>query len=120
MGKLKRAFERFECYLPAEVEELEGKYNLVETVAARDISQEGLKLVINSNINSNIFSGSSIKLKLHCPEKGLSATLSGEIVWIKCVDNELKLGLKIKQMDNKLKKMFVDWAFIKALEKKRG
>ena len=50
-----------------------------------------------------------MEIKFSLPEKNLSASLSAEIVWIKQKDNKIEAGLKIKEMDQKLKEEILDW-----------
>ncbi len=109
--KEKREFLRFECCLPADVLDLEGECSIVKRATVRDISCEGLKLTISFNINYSIDPGSNIKLRLYCPEKKLFTSMSGEIIWNKCADNRLELGLKIKSMDKNKKSELLNWIF---------
>jgi hypothetical protein len=115
MNKEQREFLRFECLLPAEVVKIEGKDNLIERVTAHDFSREGLKLTISFNLNP----GSNMELKLFLPEKKISSKLSGEVTWSKGVQNGMEVGLRIKEMDKKLKSEILNWIFPKWLEKER-
>jgi len=115
MNKEKREFLRFKCLLPAEVVKIEGKANLVERVTAHDFSREGLKLTISFNLNP----GSNMELKLFLPEKNISSKLSGEVTWSKGAQNKMEVGLKIKEMDKRLKSEILNWVFPKWLEKER-
>ena len=115
MNKEKREFLRFECLLPAEIVKIEGKDNLIERVTAHDFSREGLKLTISFNLNP----GSKMELKLFLPEKKMSSELSGEVTWSKGVQNKMEVGLRIKEMDKKLKSEILNWVFPKWLEKER-
>lgn len=90
----KRKFSRIEWSLPAKIVKIGDKYNLAKRVIIRDFSRGGLKLSINF---ININPGSNIELKFYDPEVHLSTSLSGEIRWIKFVDNKFKVGLKIKK-----------------------
>ena len=47
------------------------------------------------------------------PEKKLSTVLSGEIIRVKSIDKKLEVGLKIKEIDNKLKSEILSWVFPK-------
>ena len=115
MNKEKREFLRFECLLPAKVVKIEGKDNLIERVTAHDFSREGLKLTISFNLNP----GSDMELKLFLPEKKLSTTMLGKITWSKGIENKMEVGVKIKEMDKKLKSEILNWVFPKWLEKER-
>lgn len=115
MGKEKRKFLRFECLLPVELVKIDGKNHLSKKVEAHDFSREGLKLSINFDIQL----GSNMEVNLHIPDKKLAVPVSGEIVWVKSVDNRLEAGLKIKDMDNELKSEILNWIFPQWLEKKR-
>ena len=115
MNDEKREFLRFECVLPAQVVKIEGKDNLIERVTAHDFSREGLKLTISFNLDP----GANMELKLFLPEKKISSTLSGEVTWSKGVENKMEVGLKIKDMDKKLKSEILNWIFPRWLEKER-
>ena len=115
MGKERRKFPRSQCILPAEIIKSEGKRNLIERVSARDFSREGLKLIINFNLNPNLI----LESRLYLPEKKLFAWLLGEIIWNKYVDNKLEVGLKIKMMDEEPKDKILNWVFPRWLEKER-
>lgn len=101
----KRKSLRFDCVLPAEVVELKGKQNLIGRATIKDFSNVGLKLTVNFNLEPR----SPMDLKLYLPEKRLSTSVSGEISWSKFKDKKLEIGLKIKDMDKKLKKEILDW-----------
>ena len=116
MSEEKRKSFRSQCVLPAELVKIEGKDNLVKKTTAQDISDEGLKLTISSNLNP----GSILELRLYLPEKKLSASLIGEVTWSKAVGKKFEVGLKIKEMDKKLKDEILDWVFPGWLEKQQG
>jgi hypothetical protein len=116
MGKESRKSLRFECPIPAELVNLEGKDELIDKITAHDFSTEGLKLVISFKFNP----GSNMDLKLSIPEKKLSAQLSGEITWTKCADNKLEVGIKIKEMDKDSKSEIISWVFQKWLKKEQN
>jgi hypothetical protein len=115
MGKEKRKYLRFECLLPVELVKVDGKSNIGRKITAHDFSREGIKISINFDIEM----GSNMEVNLHIPEKKISVPVSGEIVWVKSVDNRLEAGLKIKDMDNELKSEILNWIFPKWLEKKK-
>jgi c-di-GMP-binding flagellar brake protein YcgR len=115
MSEEQREFLRFECLLPAEVVKIEGKDNLIERVTAHDFSREGLKLTISFNLDP----GAKMELKLFLPEKKITSKLSGVVTWSKGVQNKMEVGLKIKEMDKKLKSEILNWVFPKWLEKER-
>jgi hypothetical protein len=115
MGKEKRKYLRFECLLPVELVKVDGKNHINRKITAHDFSREGIKLSINFDIEM----GSNMEVNLHIPEKKISVPVSGEIVWVKSVDNRLEAGLKIKDMDNELKSEILNWIFPKWLEKKK-
>ena len=115
MGKEKRKYLRFECLLPVELVKVDGKKNISKKITAHDFSREGIKISINFDIEM----GSNMEVNLHIPEKKISVPVSGEIVWVKSVDNRLEAGLKIKDMDNELKSEILNWIFPKWLEKKK-
>ena len=115
MGKEGRKYLRFECPIPAELENLEGKDDLIEKITAQDLSAEGLKLVIHFKFHP----GSDMNLKLSIPEKEISTRLSGEITWTKCADNKLELGIKIKETEKESWSEIINWIFPKWLEKEQ-
>lgn len=116
MTEEKRKFTRSKCFLPAELLKSEGRHGLIERVAVRDFSLEGLKLVVDFNLNP----GFILESRLYIPEKKLSASFSGEIMWNKFVDSKLEAGLKIRQMNEELKGEIIDWVFPKWMERERG
>ncbi|UCC40710.1 MAG: PilZ domain-containing protein [Candidatus Aminicenantes bacterium] len=101
----KREFVRFDCVLPAEIKELKGKKNLIGRATVKDFSNIGVKLTINFNLDPK----SRMDLKVYLPEKKLTTSLSGEITWSKFADKKLEIGLKIREMDKKLKKEILEW-----------
>jgi hypothetical protein len=101
----KRKSLRFDCVLPAEVVEIKGKKNLIGRATVKDFSNIGLKLTVNFNLDPR----SPMDLKLYLPEKKLTTSVSGEISWSRFKDKKLEIGLKIKDMDKKLKKEILDW-----------
>ncbi len=115
MGKEKRKFLRFECLLPVDLVKVDGKDHISRKIEAHDFSREGIKLSINFNIEM----GTNMEVKLHIPEKKLSVPVTGEIIWVKSVDNRLEAGLRIKDMDNELKSEILNWIFPIWLEKKK-
>jgi len=115
MGKEKRKFLRFECLLPVDLVRVDGKDNISKKIEAHDFSREGIKLSIDFNIEM----GTNMEVNLQIPEKNISVPVTGEIIWVKSVDNRLEAGLRIKDMDNELKSEILNWIFPKWLEKKK-
>ena len=115
MGKENRRFLRFECLLPVDLVKVDGKDNITRIIEAQDFSREGIKLSINFDIEI----GTKMEVNLHIPEKKLSVPVTGEITWVKSVDNRLEAGLQIKDMDNEQKSEILNWIFPKWLEKKK-
>jgi hypothetical protein len=107
MSKEKRKSIRSQCVLPVELIKIEGKDHLTVRTTAHDLSDEGLKLTINFDLNP----GSTMDLRLYVPEKKLSTLLSGEIIRVKSTDKKLEVGLKIKEIDSKLKHEILTWVF---------
>jgi c-di-GMP-binding flagellar brake protein YcgR len=120
MKEEKRKYTRSQCVLPAEVIKIEGKDRISIRTTAHDLSDEGLKLTINLNLDP----GSTVDLKLYLPEKKLSTLLSGEIIRVKSIDKKLEVGLRIKEIDDNLKSELLSWVFPKwqekETEKKKG
>lgn len=108
MADDRRKSPRFKCLLPAELVKTEGSPNLVERVSVQDISNEGLKLVVKF---AQPDKGSNMDLKLYIPEKSLLTFLTAEIVWSRFLDSKLEAGLRIKEMDRKIKKEILSWVF---------
>lgn len=107
VSKDKRKSIRLKCFLPAEVLKAGGKQTFIDKATIHDFSRDGLKLTINFNLNPN----SQIELKLFLPEKKLSASLSGEIMWSRYSGNKMEVGLKINAMDQKAKEEVLNWFF---------
>ncbi|NIO49846.1 MAG: hypothetical protein GTN73_10490 [Candidatus Aminicenantes bacterium] len=120
MREEKRKYTRSQCVLPVEVIKVEGKDHIAIRTTAHDFSDEGLKLTVNLNLDP----GSTMDLKLYLPEKKLSTLLSGEIIRVKSTDKKLEVGLRIKEIDDKLKSELLSWVFPKWQEtdtkKKKG
>ncbi len=107
MKKEKRKSTRSQCVLPAEVIKIEDKDHIAIRTTAHDLSDDGLKLTVNLNIDK----GSIMDLKLYLPEKKLSTLLSGEIIRVKSIDKRLEVGMRIKQIDDRLKSELLSWVF---------
>ena len=107
MAEEKRKSTRSQCVLPVEVIKIEGKDHIAIRTTAHDLSDEGLKLTVNLNLDP----GSTVDLKLYLPEKKLSISLSGEIIRVKSIDKKLEVGLKIKEIDSRLKHEILTWVF---------
>lgn len=108
MADDRRKSPRFKCLLPAELVKTEGSPNLVERVSVQDISNEGLKLVVKFAQPDR---GSNMDLKLYIPEKSLLTFLTAETVWSRFSNSKLETGLRIKEMDRKIKKEILNWVF---------
>lgn len=91
--------------LPAEVLKAGERKTLLEKITVKDFSRQGLKLIINFNLNL----GSNMEIKLYLPEISLVTSILGEIVWIKHVENKVEAGLKIKDMDQRAKEEILNW-----------
>ncbi len=91
--------------LPAEVIKAGEDKTLFKRMTVRDFSREGLKLIINFNLNL----GSNMEIKLYLPERSLVTSILGEIVWIKHANNKVEAGLKIKDMDQRAKEEILNW-----------
>jgi len=101
--------------LPAELVKSEGNPNLVERVSVQDISNDGLKLVVKFTQPDR---GSNMDLKLYIPEKSILTFLTAEIAWSKFSDSKLEAGLRIKEIDRKIKKDILNWVFPEWVQKK--
>lgn len=105
IGKERRKYPRSKCMLPAEVIKAGEDKTLFKRMTVRDFSREGLKLIINFNLNL----GSNMEIKLYLPERSLVTSILGEIVWIKHANNKVEAGLKIKDMDQRAKEEILNW-----------
>jgi len=112
MSKERRKYQRYKCLLPAEILKSGEKKSLLERATVRDFSREGLKLTINFNLNL----GSNMEIKVYLPEKNLITSIVGEIVWFKHAENRMEAGLKIKDMDQRVKEEILNWLLPKWLK----
>ncbi len=108
MTNEKRKFPRSKCVLPADLFFEEDNQRFAKRATVCDISSEGLKLIINFK---NFNPASPINLKIYLPEKKLSTSLSGEVVWNTYRDNRLEVGIKINKIDQKVKEEILEWVF---------
>ena len=115
MVQNRRKSPRFKCLLPAELVKTEGSPNLVERVSVQDISNEGLRLVVKFAQPEH---GSNVDLKLYIPEKSLLTFLTAETVWSRFTDSKLEAGLRIKEIDRKVKREILNWVFPEWASKK--
>ncbi len=106
MAEERRKHPRYKCMFPAKIIKSGNKLKLIKRISVHNFSREGLKLKINF---VSLKPGSGMELELYVPEKGLSISLSGEIVWIKGVENSMEVGLKIKKMDEEAKNEILSW-----------
>lgn len=116
MGEERRKCLRFGCSIPTEVIEVEGEHKLVQGAEVLDFSRDGLKLIVNFIAPEP---GSNMALKLFLPEKQYVASVIGEIIWRKYVDNKLEVGIRIKQMENQAKGEVLSWVFPRWVEKEK-
>ncbi len=86
MGEESRKSLRFECPIPAELVNLDGKDELIDKITAHDFSAEGLKLVISFKFNP----GSNMDLKLFLPEKKLNIRKTEMKRFIILLDSRLR------------------------------
>jgi len=98
---------RSKCLFPAKIIDTEGTNGIIKRISVRDFSPEGFKLVITFNLKPS----SVLKTKVHIPEKQMTTSISGEIVWTNYVNDRLELGIKIKEMDENEKQGVLDFVF---------
>ena len=91
--------------MPTELIKSEGENEIVKRTSIINISETGLKL----NIKLNIKKGSKLKLNVYIPEKEIFTSISGEVTWIKNVEDNLEAGLKITEIDEKAREEILDW-----------
>jgi len=96
---------RSKCLFPAKIIDTEGTNGIIKRMSVRDFSPEGFKLVITFNLNPS----SVLKTKVHIPEKQMTTSISGEIVWTNYANDRLELGIKIKEMDENEKQGVLDF-----------
>lgn len=108
MTKDRRKSQRFECLIPSEVLKLGDKRSLIERATIRNISVEGLKLVIRY---VDPVPGSKAKVMLYVPDKDITVPVSGEVVWRKYTENVLDIGIKIKEIDPQVREEILAWLF---------
>jgi hypothetical protein len=116
MADERRKSPRFKCLLPAELVKSESSPKLVERVTIQDISNEGIKLVVKF---AQLIKGSDMDLKLYVPEKSLLTFLTAEIAWSKYSNSKLEAGLRIKEIDRKIKEEILNWLYPKWLEEEK-
>lgn len=104
----RRKHPRFKCLLPAEVLKAGAKKGFIERISVHDMSAEGLRLVVNFTKPDR---GSDMELKLYVPEKSLLTFLSGEIAWSKFSDSKMEAGIRIKEIDKRIKEEILNWLF---------
>jgi hypothetical protein len=102
----RRKSPRHDCMFPAKLIKSGDKLKLIERLSIRNFSREGLKLIINF---VSLKPGLDMEFELYIPEKQLSISLSGEIVWSKGGENRMEVGLKTKEMDEEAKNEILSW-----------
>ncbi len=95
MRNEKRKSLRSKCLFPAKIIDTEGTNGIIKRISVRDFSPEGFKLAITFNLKPS----SVLKTKVHIPEKQMTTSISGEVVWTNYTNDRLELGIKIKEMD---------------------
>ena len=108
MADERRKHPRFKCLLPAELVKSEGSLDLVERVSIQDISSDGLKLVVKFAQPDR---GTNMDLKLYIPEKSILTFITAETAWSRFSNSKLEAGLRIKEIDRKMKKEILNWVF---------
>ena len=107
MRNEKRKSLRSKCLFPAKIIDTEGTNGIIKRISVRDFSPEGFKLAITFNLKPS----SVLKTKVHIPERQMTTSISGEIVWTNYVSDRLELGIKIKEMDENEKQGVLDFVF---------
>ncbi len=108
----KRKSLRSKCLFPAKIIDTEGTNGIIKKISIRDFSPEGFKLAVTFNLKPS----SIMKTKVHIPEKQMTTSISGEIVWTNYVNDRLELGVKIKEMDENEKQGVLDFVFPPCVE----
>jgi hypothetical protein len=105
MRNEKRKSLRSKCLFPAKIIDTEGTNGIIKRISVRDFSPEGFKLAITFNLKPS----SVLKTKIHIPEKQMTTSISGEVVWTNYTNDRLELGMKIKEMDKNEKQGVLDF-----------
>jgi hypothetical protein len=109
MGEDKRKYLRFECLLPVEMVEVQGKPAESIKGSIENVSREGLCLVFNLGLNFE--SGSVIGFKMYNPETRKECQVRGKIAWSKLARNKIEIGLKIVNMEKCTKAELLELGF---------
>jgi len=97
MSEEKRKFLRFECLVPVELIEIEGSRGDAGPAMIKDVSREGIRVVLDMAAQPQ--PGSGLEFKIHNPEQGRSSSLNGEVIWARPKSGKIEIGLKIKDVD---------------------
>lgn len=112
-GEKRRAL-RFGCKILAKVVKIDGMQNFVERVKIIDFSQNGFRLRVNFVAPNP---GARIELKLFLHKKQYNATVIGEIIWRKYVDDQLEIGVKIIHIENQAMGDILSWVLARSIER---
>ncbi len=110
----KRGALRFGCKILAKVVRIDGMQNFVERVKIIDFSQNGFRLRVNFVAPNP---GARIELKLFLHKKQYNATVIGEIIWRKYVDDQLEIGVKIIHIENQAMGDILSWVLARSIER---
>jgi hypothetical protein len=114
MSEDKRKYLRFHCVLPAEIIKLENKKQLINEVKIDDFSREGIRVVLSFNLKP----GSDVELNLQHPHKKTNTPVVGEIMWSQGENDNMEIGIRIKEMDTIAKSEIFDYIYEKWLQSK--
>ncbi len=109
MGEDKRKYLRFECLLPVEMVEVQGKPAIGIKGKIGNVSREGLGLIFNLGLNFE--PGALIGFKMYNPETRKECQVKGEIAWSKLAGNKIEIGMKIVNMDKCTKAQLLELGF---------
>lgn len=109
MNEEKRKFIRFECVIPIELVEIEGTTRAEAEALIEDISQEGLRLVLDLGLD--LGPRRDICFQMYNPELKKTCLVTGEIIWAKSKDKKVEIGFKIKTMEKCTKSELLDLGY---------
>ncbi|MHB8095436.1 MAG: PilZ domain-containing protein [Candidatus Aminicenantales bacterium] len=113
----KRKFLRFECLLPAEVVRVEGCSGAAGRAVIDDFSREGLRLVLNLEVD--IVPGTRLDLQCTLPGGEGTVPAAGEVIWSRAEGGKWEFGMKIKEMAPEARCEILDACYLNWQEKKK-
>jgi hypothetical protein len=116
MGDDKRKFLRFECLLPVEMVEVQGRSAEGIKGEIENVSREGIGLIFNLGLNFT--PGAVIGFKIMNPATQKECQVKGKIIWSTLAGSKIGIGLKIMNIERSAKAELLDMGFKLWREKK--